>query len=124
MDRDIAELAKAFAALGSAERIHILSYLLAQDGPHCGQIAQALGVSTSAFSYHLRILEEAGLVERTRDGRLHCLSVTPALGELLCPEVRRSLAKEGTCLAHRESTAETRPSAVLRTAQAGNSQSS
>jgi len=94
--REIPLRARAFAALGSEERLLILSYLLAQDGPHCGQIAHALGMSTSAFSYHLRILEEAGLVERTRDGRLHCLSVTPLLAELLRPEVRQHLAEEGT----------------------------
>ncbi len=90
------DLAKAFAALGSAERIHILSYLLARNGLHCGQIARALGISTSAFSYHLRILEEAGLVERSRDGRLHCLSTTPALKELLPPAIRKKLTEEGT----------------------------
>ncbi len=96
MDRGIAELGKAFAALGSKERIRILSCLLAQDGPHCGQIAHALGMSTSAFSYHLRILEEAGLVERIRDGRRHCLSVTPLLAELLRSEILQNLAKEVT----------------------------
>lgn len=95
MDREIAKLAKAFAALGSAERIHILSCLLAQRGPHCGQIAAALGTTSSAFSYHLRILEDAGLVERSRNGRLHCLSLTPALTELLSPRIRKALTEEG-----------------------------
>lgn len=89
-------MAKAFSALGSEERLLIFAYLLAQDGPHCGKIAQALGMSTSAFSYHLRILEEAGLVERIRDGRLHCLSATPLLAALLHPEVLQNLAEEGT----------------------------
>ena len=96
MDREIAELAKAFTALGSVERIHVLSYLLAQKGSHCGQIAHALGMSTSAFSYHLRLLEEAGLVERSRNGRLHCLSLTPALKGLLSPGTRKRLTEEGT----------------------------
>lgn len=96
MDREIAELAKALAALGSVERVHILSYLLARKGPHCGQIAHALGMSTSAFSYHLRILEEAKLVERSRNGRLHCLSLTPAVRELLSPRIRKILTEEGT----------------------------
>ncbi|GAB4306163.1 MAG: hypothetical protein Kow0097_05430 [Candidatus Bipolaricaulota bacterium] len=95
MNRGMAELAKAFAALGSAERVEILTYLLAQNGPPCGRIAKALGMSTSAFSYHLRILEEAGLVERSRAGRLHCLSVTPALQALLSPRIRDELTKEG-----------------------------
>jgi DNA-binding transcriptional ArsR family regulator len=95
VDREIVEMAGAFAALGSTERIRILSYLLAQRGPHCGQIASALGMSTSAFSYHLRILEEAGLVERSRSGRLHCLSLTRAVKELLSPGIRKALTQEG-----------------------------
>jgi len=104
VDRELAELAKSFAALGSMERIQILSYLLAQDSTPCGRIAQALAMSTSAFSYHLRILEEAGLVARTRDGRLHCLSVTPALQELLSPGIRNKLAEEGTKWTSKSST--------------------
>ena len=96
MEREIAELAKAFAALGSVERIHILSYLFTQKSPHCGQIAHALGISSSAFSYHLRILEEAGLVERSRSGRQHCLSLTLAVKEVLSPGIRKVLTKEGT----------------------------
>jgi DNA-binding transcriptional ArsR family regulator len=95
VNREIAGLAKAFTALGSGERIRILSYLLAQKGPHCGQIASALGLSTSAFSYHLRILEEAGLVARSRNGRLHCLSLTRAVQEILSPGIRKALTQEG-----------------------------
>jgi DNA-binding transcriptional ArsR family regulator len=95
VERGIADLAKALAALGSVERIHILSYLLAQGGSPCGRIAHALGMSTSAFSYHLRILEDAGLVTRNRRGRLHCLSLTPILDELLAPGIRQTLTKEG-----------------------------
>lgn len=96
MDGEIAELAQAFAALGSGERVRILSYLLARKGPHCGQIAHALGISTSAFSYHLRILEQAGLVGRSRHGRLHCLRLTPAVKSLLSPGIRKRLTEEGT----------------------------
>ena len=96
VERAVTELAKAFSALGNAERMRIISYLLARRGSHCGQIAGALGMSSSAFSYHLRLLEEAGLVKRSRNGRLHCLSLTPALKDLLSGAVRRTLAEEGT----------------------------
>lgn len=95
MDRELEELARAFAALGSEMRLRVVSYLLARRGPHCGEIACSLGMSSSAFSYHLRTLEEAGLVKRSREGRLHCLSVTPALRELLPPGIRHKLTKEG-----------------------------
>ncbi len=96
MDQEIAELTKAFAALGSVERVRIVSYLLARRGSHCGQIAQALGMSSSSFSYHLRLLEGAGLVARSRNGRLHCLSLTPVVKRLLPPGIRKKLTEEGT----------------------------
>ncbi|MCR4391853.1 MAG: metalloregulator ArsR/SmtB family transcription factor [Candidatus Acetothermia bacterium] len=95
MDRELGELAEAFAALGSEERLRIVSYLLAHRGPHCREIARSLGMSSSAFSYHLRTLEEAGLVLRRREGRWHCLSLAPVLRELLGPQVRTKLTKEG-----------------------------
>jgi len=95
VDRELGELAEAFAALGSAERLRIVSYLLARRGPHCGEIARTLGMSSSSFSYHLRILEAAGLVARSREGRLHCLSLTPVLREVLAPGVRKRLSEEG-----------------------------
>lgn len=96
VDRRVEELAQAYAALGSPERARIVGYLLSQRGPHCGEIAQALGMTGSAFSYHLRVLEGAGLVARSRDGRRHCLSLTPLARELLPPAVRRTLTEEGT----------------------------
>ncbi len=89
-------LAQAYSALGSPERLRIVGYLLAQRNPHCGEIAQALGMTGSAFSYHLRVLEEAGLVVRRRDGRRHCLALTPFARGLLPPAVRRTLTEEGT----------------------------
>lgn len=104
MDQRIAELGRVFAALGSTERIRIVSYLLSQEGTPCGRIAHALGMSTSAFSYHLRILQNAGLVKRSRDGRFHCLSVTPLLQELLTLRIRNKLAVEGRTWTSKSST--------------------
>ncbi|MBC7093011.1 helix-turn-helix transcriptional regulator [Candidatus Bipolaricaulota bacterium] len=91
----VPELAKAFAALSSPERLAIVGLLLTEEGPHCGEIARALGMSTSALSYHLRTLEEAGLVRRTRQGRRHCISVTPLVAQLLRAGILGKLKKEG-----------------------------
>ncbi len=41
-------------------------------------LARPFRISLPAVSKHIRILEQAGLVERRVDGRLHLLSLNPA----------------------------------------------
>lgn len=63
--------AAAFAALGQATRLDLLRALLAKgpSGLAAGDIAQRLGVPASTLSFHLRALEQAGLIAPTRQGR-------------------------------------------------------
>lgn len=91
---DIKELARGFSALGSEDRLKILALLLRGELPSCGEIAHGLKLSGPALSYHLRILEGAGLIVRTRRGRRRCLKLTPRLGELLRADVLRRLKEE------------------------------
>lgn len=63
--------APAFAALGQATRLDLLRVLL-QAGPSglaAGDIAARLGVPPSTLSFHLRALDQAGLIAATRQGR-------------------------------------------------------
>jgi ArsR family transcriptional regulator len=87
--------AKVFAALGSPERLAVLAHVLAKRGQNCQALAQSLRLSTPALSYHLRILEEAGLIVREKRGRRRCLRVSPELGKILRPKVLAELRKEG-----------------------------
>jgi DNA-binding transcriptional ArsR family regulator len=89
------ELARAFTALGSEDRLRIVAWLLGEERPSCEEIARELVLSRPAVSYHLRALEEAGLIVRTRRGRARCLELTPLLEELLHTEVVHQLMKEG-----------------------------
>ncbi len=58
-----------FSALGDPIRRAIVSRL--QNGPATvGQLAKPFRVSRPAISKHLRVLERAGLVRRTREGRM------------------------------------------------------
>ncbi|WP_135469117.1 metalloregulator ArsR/SmtB family transcription factor [Crenalkalicoccus roseus] len=61
----------AFAALGQPTRLDLLRALLAAgpSGMAAGEIAGRLGVPASTLSFHLRALEQAGLVAATRQGR-------------------------------------------------------
>lgn len=61
----------AFAAIGQATRLDLLRQLLAAgaSGLAAGDVAARLGVPASTLSFHLRTLEQAGLIGATRQGR-------------------------------------------------------
>jgi DNA-binding transcriptional ArsR family regulator len=58
-----------FGALSDATRRAILSRL-ADGEVSVGELAEPFNMSRPAISKHLRVLEKAGLVRRTRDGRV------------------------------------------------------
>jgi len=60
-------LLKSLKALADGNRLRILRLLL--DEPHCVcELQAALGITQPSISKHLRILEEAGLVTKARQG--------------------------------------------------------
>ena len=65
------EAASAFTALGQPTRLELMRLLMAAgaSGLPAGEIATRLGVRASTLSFHLRTLEETGLVAATRHGR-------------------------------------------------------
>lgn len=58
-----------FSALGDQTRRAILERL-AHGETTVGKLAEPFDISRPAISKHLRVLERAGLVQRTRDGRI------------------------------------------------------
>jgi DNA-binding transcriptional ArsR family regulator len=62
-------LDRTFAALADSTRREILGRLAFGEAT-VGELAQPFRVSRPAISKHLRVLERAGLVRRTRDGRI------------------------------------------------------
>jgi DNA-binding transcriptional ArsR family regulator len=72
MVTNIARLDAVYAALGDGTRRAILTRLAGGELT-VGALAKPFAVSRPAISKHLRVLERAGLVRRTRDGRVsHC----------------------------------------------------
>jgi arsenate reductase len=69
MESSLAAL--AFAALGQETRLDLMRALLAAgpNGLAAGEIAARLAVAPSTLSFHLRALEQAGLIGATRQGR-------------------------------------------------------
>ena len=68
---ETADAAQGFAALAQATRLDLVRLLIAQgaSGLPAGGIASRLGVPSSTLSFHLGALEQAGLVQSTRQGR-------------------------------------------------------
>ena len=63
--------ARAFGALGQPARLEVMQLLLGAgpNGLAAGELARHLAVSPSTLSFHLRALEQSGLVGVTRQGR-------------------------------------------------------
>lgn len=64
----VLSLSELFKALGDPTRVKILSCLQMSD--MCvGEIAEKLGMSTSAISHQLRVLKAIKLVKGTKEGK-------------------------------------------------------
>jgi DNA-binding transcriptional ArsR family regulator len=71
-----AELDRSFLALSHPVRRAIVERLVA--GPATvGQASSGVGVSKPAVTKHLKVLEDAGVVNRTVKGRTHVLRLEP-----------------------------------------------
>ena len=72
------ELDLVFRALADGTRRGILAQLAREGQSSVGEVAEPYDVSAPAISKHLRVLEEAGLIEREIDGRIHRLRLGSA----------------------------------------------
>lgn len=94
--------ATAFAALGSEHRLAILRRLVraGPGGLPMGALGEAVGVTGSVLTHHLRQLVSAGLVSQRRDGRRILCSVdhraVEALSRFLISECCADLASPST----------------------------
>src|SRR3982074_532771 len=69
-ESDAAELARGFATLAAPARLRLFSLIAAQpEGEVCAcALVEPLGRSQPTVSHHLRVLYEAGLVDREKRG--------------------------------------------------------
>jgi ArsR family transcriptional regulator len=67
---DADELASAFKALADPGRLRLLSFIAAQaDGEACVcHVTAPVGLSQPTVSHHLKVLHEAGLLDREKRG--------------------------------------------------------
>lgn len=75
--RRSASLDDVFHALSDPTRRAMLR-TLASGERHIGELAAPFRMSFTAASKHVRVLEEAGLVRRRREGRRHVCRIEPS----------------------------------------------
>ena len=69
-DEDLYDLAELFKVFGDSTRIRILYTLLESDEMCVGDLAQFLGLTSTACSHQLRVLKNNKLVKSRRDGKI------------------------------------------------------
>ena len=77
---DVKKFAMAFDALGEPNRCLLFRALLKHDAITVGELAQAVGISESLASQHLKVLLQASLVTKTKSGTFVNYSVNKGDG--------------------------------------------
>ena len=70
-----------FAALGDPNRYKIMKLLYRNEDVCVSEVAAKIGISTAGVSQHMRILEQSGLILKTRKGQKICYSVDESRSE-------------------------------------------
>lgn len=82
------QLSRLFAALADPTRRDIVARLAVGDAT-VSQLAEPYEVSVQAVSKHLKVLEEAGLVSRSRDAQRRPVHLEPEVLELMTSWIER-----------------------------------
>ncbi len=70
------QYAQTFHALGDKTRFRLFQILGEKKEICVGQLADELGITSACVSQHMKILTEAGLVQRIREGQRVCYEVS------------------------------------------------
>ena len=81
-------LSKVFAALADPTRRDIVARLATEDAT-VGELAAPYDVSMQAVSKHLKVLEEAGLVTRSRDAQRRPVHLEAEVFDLMTKWIER-----------------------------------
>ncbi|OED40094.1 transcriptional regulator [Chromatiales bacterium (ex Bugula neritina AB1)] len=94
------EVASAFAALGSEQRLAILEVLVraGPEGLTTGELGQRSSVEGSTLTHHLKILTSAGLIRQQKEGRrIVCAAVEFDTVEVLSTYLLRNCCLDSEC---------------------------
>lgn len=82
------ELSRVFAALADPTRRDMVARLAVGDAT-VNELAAPYDVSVQAVSKHIKVLEEAGLVSRTRDAQRRPCRLEPGVFDLMTKWIER-----------------------------------
>ncbi|MGV9267949.1 ArsR/SmtB family transcription factor [Kitasatospora sp. NPDC003701] len=82
------QLSRAFVALADPTRRDIVARLSVRDAG-VGELAESYAMSMQAVSKHLKVLEEAGLVSRSRDAQRRPCHLEPRVLDLMTVWIER-----------------------------------
>lgn len=89
------DYAAIFSALGDKTRFTLFQMLVEKPEACVSQLAQNMHISSACVSQHMKILSDAGLVERVRDGQRVCYKVsTNSRGKKILSELIFSTEKQ------------------------------
>lgn len=78
---DPGRIVKAFNALGDATRFKLIKILARKEELCVSELASEVGITTAGASQHLKVLEQAGLIDRNRNGQKICYSINKSSSE-------------------------------------------
>jgi len=68
-DAELADAAPIFAALGDETRLRLVSRLCGEGPMSIARLSEGFDITRQAITKHLRVMEDAGLVRSTPQGR-------------------------------------------------------
>jgi DNA-binding transcriptional ArsR family regulator len=83
------QLSRVFQALADPTRRDMVARLAAEGDASVGELAAPYDVSVQAVSKHLKVLEEAGLVSRTREAQRRPVHLEPEVFDLMTTWIER-----------------------------------
>ena len=69
MRMDHSQIEKISKALADQTRLKVFEAISARGQMYCGEIVSLRGVTPATISHHLKVLQEAGLIECQREGQ-------------------------------------------------------
>ncbi|MGD9519138.1 MAG: ArsR/SmtB family transcription factor [Armatimonadota bacterium] len=86
------QINRIYAALGNEVRLEIVQLLALRHESCACELVELLGLSTTAVSYHIARLRDAGLVEEEKRGRWRVLRLNRRVLEQFAPPLAEKLA--------------------------------
>lgn len=99
-EASVADLAVTLKALGDETRLNLLLTISKEnsvDGACICDLTPDTKLAQSTVSHHMKILVEAGLLNRTQKGKWAHFSLTPTAEVMMAALRVESLAKENCC---------------------------